>query len=149
MSSLGTTTINPPAAPKTGKTATAKTSDNLAATDTFLNRHLGPNAGEVDEMARVTGFDSLDALVDATVPAGIRLGRALNLPAPKGEHEALQELREIGKKNKVFRSFIGTGYHGCITPPVIQRNIFENPGWYAWPTRRTRLKSRRAAWRRC
>ena len=130
MPSSGTTIINPPAAPKTDKAAVKKTSDILAATDTFLNRHLGPNAGEVDEMARATGFDSLDALVDATVPAGIRLGRALDLPAPKGEHEALHELREIGKKNKVFRSFIGTGYHGCITPPVIQRNIFENPGWY-------------------
>jgi len=102
----------------------------LAATDTFLRRHLGPNPAEAEEMVRSTGFDSIDALIDSAVPANIRLRRALDLPAAKGEHDALHELREIGKRNKVFRSFIGRGYHGCITPPVIQRNIMENPGWY-------------------
>ena len=81
-------------------------------------------------MARTVGFDSLDALIDATVPKSIRLEGPLNLPVAKGEHETLRELRDIGKKNVVHRSFIGAGYHDCITPAVIQRNIMENPGWY-------------------
>ena len=81
-------------------------------------------------MVRSLGLDSLEALIDATVPAAIRLHKPLNLPVAKGEHETLRELRDIGKKNTVFRSFIGAGYHDCITPAVIQRNIMENPGWY-------------------
>src|SRR5262249_21123959 len=76
------------------------------------------------------GYDSLDALVDAAVPPSIRLGRALNLPAALGESAALAELRGIASQNHVFRSFIGLGYYDTHTPPVIQRNILENPGWY-------------------
>ena len=81
-------------------------------------------------MLRDVGFDSLGALIDATVPKDIRLERQLNLPEAKSEGEALAELRAIAQKNKIARSFIGAGYYDCITPPVIQRNILENPGWY-------------------
>ena len=76
------------------------------------------------------GFENLNALIDATVPKNIRLDRELNLPEAKSEDEALAELRAISKKNKTAKSFIGAGYSDCITPPVIQRNILENPGWY-------------------
>src|SRR6195256_2109350 len=81
-------------------------------------------------MLRELGFDNLDALIEATVPKNIRLDRQLDLPEAKSETEALAELRAISKKNKVARSCIGAGYSDCITPPVIQRNILENPGWY-------------------
>ena len=96
----------------------------------FADRHIGPSEDEVREMLRELGFDNLDALIEATVPKNIRLDRQLNLPEAKSEAEALAELRAISKKNKVARSFIGAGYSDCITPPVIQRNILENPGWY-------------------
>jgi glycine dehydrogenase len=81
-------------------------------------------------MLQAVGFESLDALIDATVPKNIRLDRELNLPEAKSEAEALAELRAISKKNKVAKNFIGAGYSDCVTPPVIQRNILENPGWY-------------------
>ncbi len=115
---------------KPASTPTSPPNDPLAATDSFSRRHLGPNPAEAAAMVRSLGFDSLDELIDATVPAAIRLGKPLNLPVAKGEHETLRELREIGKKNIVHRSFIGAGYHDSITPAVIQRNIMENPGWY-------------------
>src|SRR5437588_10443570 len=98
--------------------------------DSFARRHIGPNEEEVRAMLRDVGFDSLDSLIDATVPKNIRLDRQLNLRAVKSETEALAELRAIANKNKLARSFIGAGYSDCITPPVIQRNILENPGWY-------------------
>src|SRR5213080_1636525 len=98
--------------------------------DSFARRHIGPNEEEVRAMLRDLGFDSLCALIDTTVPKDIRLERQLNLPAAKSETEALAELRVIAQKNKIARSFIGAGYSDCITPPVIQRNILENPGWY-------------------
>src|SRR5206468_633551 len=98
--------------------------------DSFARRHIGPNEEEVRAMVRDVGFDSLGALIEATVPKDIRLERELNLPDAKSEGEALAELRAIAQKNKIARSFIGTGYYDCITPPVIQRNILENPGWY-------------------
>ena len=98
--------------------------------DSFARRHIGPNEEEVRAMLRDVGFESVGALIDATVPKDIRLKRELSLPEAKSEVEALAELRAIAKKNKLARSFIGTGYYDCITPPVIQRNILENPGWY-------------------
>src|SRR5260370_42584322 len=98
--------------------------------DSFARRHIGPNEEEVRAMLRDVGFDSLGALIDTTVPKDIRLERQLNLPAAKSETEALAELRVMAQKNKIARSFIGAGYSDCITPPVIQRNILENPGWY-------------------
>src|SRR5213592_4965730 len=98
--------------------------------DSFARRHIGPSEDEVRDMLREVGFENLDALIDAAVPKNIRLDRQLDLPEAKSEAEALAELRAIAKKNKVARSFIGAGYSDCITPPVIQRNILENPGWY-------------------
>src|SRR5438876_815990 len=98
--------------------------------DSFARRHIGPNEEEVRAMLRDVGFDSLCALIDTTVPKDIRLEGQLNLPGAKSEGEALAELRVIAQKNKIARSFIGAGYYDCITPPVIQRNILENPGWY-------------------
>src|SRR5438034_8687735 len=98
--------------------------------DSFARRHIGPGEEEVRAMVREVGFKDLDSLIDAAVPKNIRLERQLNLPKAKSEIEALAELRAISKKNKVARSFIGAGYYDCITPPVIQRNILENPGWY-------------------
>ena len=98
--------------------------------DSFARRHIGPSEDEVRDMLREVGFENLEALIDAAVPKNIRLDRQLNLPEAKSEIEALAELRAIAKKNKIARSFIGAGYSDCITPPVIQRNILENPGWY-------------------
>src|SRR5512132_3432315 len=98
--------------------------------DSFVRRHIGPNQEEIVAMLAKVGFENLDALIDAAVPKNIRLNRQLNLPAAKSEGEALVELRAIAQKNKITRSFIGAGYYDCITPPVIQRNILENPGWY-------------------
>ena len=98
--------------------------------DRFVRRHIGPNAAETGEMLALLGRRNLDELIDAAVPRKIRLGRELKLPAAKSEFEALAELRRIASENKVFRSFIGQGYYDCITPPVIQRNVLENPGWF-------------------
>src|SRR5438876_981879 len=97
---------------------------------TFASRHLGSSPSEIAEMLEVVGFKSLDDLVDDAIPANIRLSRPLNLPAPRTEAEALADLKAMFAKNKLARSYIGMGYYDCITPPVIQRNILENPGWY-------------------
>jgi glycine dehydrogenase len=96
----------------------------------FAHRHIGPNKAARAAMLAELGFENLDELIDATVPQNIRLDRTLNLPEAKSESEALEELRSLSKKNIVARSFIGAGYSDTITPPVIQRNILENPGWY-------------------
>src|SRR5437867_4251854 len=88
------------------------------------------SAASLQWMLRGLGFKSLDSLIDVAVPKNIRLDRELNLPEAKSESEALAELRAMSRKNMVARSFIGAGYYDCITPPVIQRNILENPGWY-------------------
>lgn len=102
----------------------------LTYTDTFADRHIGPSADNTAQMLNLLGFDSLEALINATVPQSIRLKSPLKLETGKAEYELLQELKEIAQENQVFRSFIGMGYYNCITPPVIQRNILENPGWY-------------------
>src|SRR5215510_14291539 len=104
--------------------------DAIFDIDSFARRHIGPNEEEVRVMLRDVGFDSLGTLIDATVPKDICLKRRLNLPEAKSEREALAELQAIAQKNKIARSFVGAGYYDCITPPVIQRNILENPGWY-------------------
>jgi glycine dehydrogenase len=96
----------------------------------FRSRHLGPVGSERDQMVRETGYDSLSALIDAAVPAGIRMETALSLPEARSEHAALAWLKSIMAKNRVLKPFIGHGYSGTHTPGVIQRNIFENPGWY-------------------
>ncbi|MBA2622889.1 MAG: aminomethyl-transferring glycine dehydrogenase [Chthoniobacterales bacterium] len=98
--------------------------------DAFARRHIGPNAPAIAGMLETVGFESIDALIDSTVPANIRVKLPLDLPEPLGEGDALAELRRISRQNKVMRSFIGAGYSDSITPPVIQRNILENPGWY-------------------
>jgi glycine dehydrogenase len=98
--------------------------------DQFVRRHIGPDAAESSAMLAQLGFKSLDELIDAAVPKQIRLGKPLNLPAARSEHEALAEIKNIASENKVFRSFIGMGYYDTITPPVIQRSVLENPGWY-------------------
>src|SRR5260370_33198086 len=87
--------------------------------DSFARRHIGPNEEEVRAMLRDVGFDSVGALIDATVPKDIRLKRQLNLPEAKSEAEALADLRAIEQKNKIARSFIGASYYDCITPPGI------------------------------
>jgi glycine dehydrogenase len=98
--------------------------------DSFVPRHVGPSESQIQEMLRVVGYPTLDALVDATIPAAIRLQRPLALPGGRSEHEALSALRTIAAKNQIFRSYLGYGYADTLTPPVIQRNILENPGWY-------------------
>ena len=116
--------------PKTNDNRTYNIENTLAPTDSFINRHIGPNSQEIDKMLKVLGFSSLDKLIDATVPQGIRLSKTLILPEAQSEYGALAQLKSIASKNQIFRSYIGMGYHDCITPPVIQRNILENPGWY-------------------
>ncbi|HKC80978.1 MAG TPA: aminomethyl-transferring glycine dehydrogenase [Gemmatimonadaceae bacterium] len=98
--------------------------------DSFVPRHVGPDERDVAEMLKTLGFPSLDALIDATIPGKIRFRRALDLPKGMTELEALTYFRLLASKNQIFRSFIGMGYSDCVTPPVIQRNIIENPGWY-------------------
>src|SRR5580658_559773 len=98
--------------------------------DRFAERHIGSGPEEIQEMLRVVGFPTLDAMIDAAVPAPIRLGKPLSLPAARSEQELLAELKAIMSKNEIRHSFIGMGYYDCFTPPVIQRNILENPGWY-------------------
>ncbi len=102
----------------------------MRSSDAFVRRHIGPNDSEQLTMLREVGFDSLSQLTDAIVPKSIRSQRLPDLPDGCDEHQALAELRQIANKNQVFRSYIGMGYFGCKVPPVIQRNILENPGWY-------------------
>ncbi|MES2595609.1 MAG: aminomethyl-transferring glycine dehydrogenase [Verrucomicrobiota bacterium] len=96
----------------------------------FAPRHLGPSASEQAAMLETLGVKSLDALIDQVVPEAIRQRTELNLPQPLTEEQALRRLRQVMDRNKVMRSFIGMGYYDTFTPPVIQRNILENPGWY-------------------
>jgi glycine dehydrogenase len=96
----------------------------------FLARHIGPNDEEIAQMLAAIGQPSLDALVNAIVPASIRVDAPLALAAPVTEEEALAKITALARKNQVFRSFIGMGYHGTLTPKVILRNVLENPAWY-------------------
>ena len=98
--------------------------------DTFEQRHIGPDEKQQADMLRVIGVRSLDALIDAALPASIRLKKPLQLPPAETEHEYLDRLRTVAAKNQRFKSFIGMGYYGTITPSVILRNLFENPSWY-------------------
>ncbi|WP_442887883.1 aminomethyl-transferring glycine dehydrogenase [Congregicoccus parvus] len=107
----------------------ASSRSSVEPVDVFAPRHIGPDASEIAAMLETIGQPSLDALIDAAVPTAIRRA-PMRLPDALGESAALAELREIADRNKVFRSFIGLGYHGTHTPPVIQRTILENPGWY-------------------
>ncbi|MES2470524.1 MAG: aminomethyl-transferring glycine dehydrogenase [Verrucomicrobiota bacterium] len=98
--------------------------------ESYLERHMGGQPATADALAATIGYPSLDALIDATVPATIRLSGSMPLPAALTEQEAIAELHGIMGKNQVLKSCIGEGYHGTITPPVILRNILENPAWY-------------------
>ncbi|TPI49501.1 aminomethyl-transferring glycine dehydrogenase [Mesorhizobium sp. B3-1-7] len=101
-----------------------------AALTPFSARHIGPGVNDVRAMLAVLGVPSVETLISQAVPRSIRLDQPLNLPAPASEAEALAELSAIMAKNTVLKSFIGAGYHGVFVPPVIQRNLFENPAWY-------------------
>ncbi|MGK2961383.1 MAG: aminomethyl-transferring glycine dehydrogenase, partial [Gemmatimonadaceae bacterium] len=90
----------------------------------------GPSASDIDQMVEAVGFGTLDELIEATIPANIRYREELGIPHGKAEFEVLADFRAMAARNKVFRSFIGMGYSDCVTPPVIQRNIIENPAWY-------------------
>ncbi len=103
---------------------------NLGSTDGFVDRHVGPSDKETREMLSTLGLPSLDALVERTIPTSIRAQGALDLPPARTEQALLSDLRHIAGKNRVFRSFIGMGYHDTITPAAIQRAVLENPSWY-------------------
>src|ERR1700759_502780 len=96
----------------------------------FARRHIGPNEKETAGMLKTIGVDTLDELIDRTIPASIRSKKPLNIPGAISEYEYLTTLRQIATQNKVFKSYIGQGYYGTIVPSVILRNVFENPGWY-------------------
>jgi glycine dehydrogenase len=99
-------------------------------TDNFTERHIGPWKNETKKMLEAIGVSTLDELIDQTVPLSIRRKTAMQISKGMNEYEYLNHLKDIGSKNKMFRSFIGMGYYNAITPPVITRNILENPGWY-------------------
>ena len=107
-----------------------KNRDLLNPTDHFVDRHLGSTGAKLQKMLDALGVPSLDALMDETIPANIRMNGRLHLEDPRSESEILTELRAIAGQNQMFRSFIGMGYYDCIMPPVVLRNIFENPSWY-------------------
>ncbi len=104
--------------------------NKTAVFDRFVNRHIGPDQDELHAMLQTIGVDSLAQLIDETVPDNIRMQRELKVPAAQSEFEYLRELKEVASMNKVYKSYLGMGYYGTITPSVILRNIFHNPGWY-------------------
>ena len=98
--------------------------------DNFEDRHIGPRKADITEMLKVIGVENLDQLIDETIPSSIRLKEKITLDEPLTEYRFLEKLKKIAKKNKIFKSYIGMGYYNTMTPPVIQRCILENPGWY-------------------
>ncbi len=104
--------------------------DALRSADVFADRHIGPRGDDVAAMCEALDVRDLPSLIDEAVPSAIRLQRDLDLPRAVSEHELLAEARELADRNEVWTSYLGMGYHDCITPPVILRNILENPGWY-------------------
>ncbi|MGE3974397.1 MAG: aminomethyl-transferring glycine dehydrogenase [Bdellovibrionales bacterium] len=96
----------------------------------FIQRHIGPNAEEVSQMLKTLKISSLEEMIAKTIPSSIRVEKALDLGQPMSEGQVLKRVGELAATNQLFKTYIGTGYSGCITPPVIQRNILENPGWY-------------------
>jgi glycine dehydrogenase len=103
---------------------------NAPGVEGFQGKHIGPSLEEAQQMLDLLGFKSLDALIDAAVPGQIRLSQPLHIPPSRSEQEVLRSLKEVAAQNQVFRSYIGMGYYDCHTPAVIQRTLFENPGWY-------------------
>lgn len=104
--------------------------NTLDFTDSFVTRHIGPRQEDVDAMLKKVDHPSLAGFIDATVPSRIRMKKPLDIGPGRTEQEVLRDLKAIASKNEVWRSYIGLGYHNTHTPPVIQRNILENPGWY-------------------
>ncbi|ARK10398.1 aminomethyl-transferring glycine dehydrogenase [Fibrella sp. ES10-3-2-2] len=102
----------------------------LQQTDRFEDRHNGQFDQDFNQMLEAVGVDTIDELIEQTVPANIRLPRPLDLPAPKGEHEFLSDFKKLAQQNKIFTSYLGQGYYDTLTPNVILRNILENPAWY-------------------
>ncbi len=98
--------------------------------DAFVLRHIGPRGSDIERMLEALGLQDLNGLIDEVVPSGIRTSKALVLPSPMDEQAALDALSEIAGANRIHRSYLGYGYHDCITPPVLLRNILENPSWY-------------------
>ena len=98
--------------------------------DSFARRHIGPEPTDVDAMCKTIGVKDMEELVSKTLPASIRIQKKTNLGEGIAEREVLQRLKEIASKNKIMKNYIGLGYTDTITPPVILRNIMENPGWY-------------------
>ena len=98
--------------------------------DPFVKRHLGPRTKEVELMLKTVGYSSIDKLINDVVPKQIQDTQPLKLDQAWTEFDILDELKEIASKNDIYQSFIGMGYYNCITPPIIQRNILENPSWY-------------------
>src|SRR5690606_24293886 len=111
-----------------------KMSDSLRAaledSESFSSRHVAPDAAETAAMLQAVGVPDLKTLIDKTVPANIRLDAIPEIPAVEGETAFLKLAREVSERNELWLSCLGTGYYGTITPPVIQRNVLENPGWY-------------------
>ena len=103
---------------------------NLLHPDRFIHRHIGPRQKDLETMIQASGTTTLSALIDEIIPESIRRRRPLSIPSALSESEVLERLSVIASKNTVYTSLIGQGYYGCYTPPVIQRNILENPGWY-------------------
>ena len=103
---------------------------SLRSTDHFVDRHIGPSETDIQEMLQDIGASTLDELISQTIPATILMDGELDLPEALTETALLDRARELAAKNQVFRSYIGMGYHGTVTPPVIQRGILENPSWY-------------------
>ena len=102
----------------------------LRSSNAFAPRHIGPDSAETQDMLKTIGSASLDQLMREAIPERIRLKNPPDIPPAMDEHRYLRELKQIAQENQVFRSYIGMGYYGCIVPGVIQRNLFENPGWY-------------------
>ena len=102
----------------------------LDSTPGFASRHIGPGSADVEKMLATLGFGSLDDLMAAAVPQGIRSAEELHLPRPVTEAAAARELRELAASNRPAEAMIGLGYHATITPPVIRRNVLEDPSWY-------------------
>ena len=134
------------AQPNAGRPTGASTLTELELASPFENRHIGPDAAAQEKMLASVGYGSLDELAATAVPEAIRSITALDLPAGRSEAQVLAELRELAGRNQVLQPMIGLGYYGTFTPPVILRNVMENPAWY---TAYTSRRSRRAASRRC
>jgi len=123
-------TATPSATPAQREKSEAAGRDALVAQDRFADRHIGPRESDVAQMLSVLGLRSLEELSDAALPQALRLRVPLATGPAASERDALRELAGLAAENQVWRSFLGLGYSDCVTPPVIQRNVLENPGWY-------------------